>query len=269
MNVNQTSLIAFIFVLFTHFSAAAQEKSSSAEDTDGKFAEAELILQKADGFKGIWYMNQPSNDEYVYKYSGGLATYPANHRPFAIYSKEVNKTFFCFGGTDSTNSTLLHTISFFDHKTKKVANPTILLDKKTTDAHDNPVISIDDKGYIWIFSTSHGITRPSYIHKSKKPFDITDFETIKATETINGAEQEFNNFSYFQVYFIKGKGLSRCLRNIIKPVTALSDTIPVRMESIGTSGRFWRISKTVTIRLARNQMGKLVWLLIITQKVKG
>ena len=206
MTRNQRSLILLIFVINAHLSVIAQEINVPAVDSDAKFAAAELILKKADGFKGIWYMNQPSNDEYVYKYSGGLATYPANHRPFAVYSKEADKTFFCFGGTDSTNSTLLHNISYFDHKTKKVANPTILLDKKTTDAHDNPVISIDDKGYIWIFSTSHGITRPSYIHKSKKPFDITDFETIKATEKKDGAEQEFNNFSYFQVYFIKGKG---------------------------------------------------------------
>jgi hypothetical protein len=30
---------------------------------------------KADGYRGIWYMNQPSQDGYVYKYSGGLGTY--------------------------------------------------------------------------------------------------------------------------------------------------------------------------------------------------
>ena len=173
---------------------------------DAQYAKAELIQKRADGFKGIWYMNQPSNDEYVYKYSGGLAVYPANHRPFAIYAKKVNKTFFCFGGTDDSNSTLLHNVSYYDHKTGKVANPVILLDKKTTDAHDNPEISIDQKGYIFIFSTSHGISRPSYIHKSKKPYDISAFETVDATEIIDGKAQPFNNFSYFQVYPIKGKG---------------------------------------------------------------
>lgn len=177
-----------------------------AQNTDGQFAEAEIIMKKANGFRGIWYMNQPSNDEYVYKYSGGLAVYPANHRPFAIYARHVDKTFFCFGGTDSTNSTLLHNVSYFDHRTGKVANPLTILDKKTTDAHDNPVISIDDRGYIWIFSTSHGISRPSYIHKSRKPFDISDFERVNATEIVDGKPQPFTNFSYFQVYHIKGKG---------------------------------------------------------------
>jgi rhamnogalacturonyl hydrolase YesR len=173
---------------------------------DGARAEATILQKKADGFKGIWYMNQPSNDEYVYKYSGGLGVYPANHRPFAIYRKEVDKTFFCFGGTDDVNSTLYHNISCFDHKTGLLEQPTILLDKGTTDAHDNPVISMDDKGYIWIFSTSHGVTRPSYIHKSKKPYQFDEFETIHATEKVDGKEQPFNNFSYFQVYHIKNKG---------------------------------------------------------------
>ena len=35
--------------------------------------------EKADGYRGIWYSNQPTGDEYVYKYSGGLATYPQQH----------------------------------------------------------------------------------------------------------------------------------------------------------------------------------------------
>lgn len=165
-----------------------------------------LLNKKANGFKGIWYMIQPTGNEYAYKYSGGLGTYPANHRPFAIYAKEVNKTFFCYGGTDEKNSTLLHTISYYDHRTKMVANPTIVLDKKTIDAHDNPVISIDSLGYIWMFSTSHGVERPSYISKSLKPYDISKFELVNATENVDGEDKPFTNFSYFQVYYEKGKG---------------------------------------------------------------
>ncbi len=195
-----------LFLLCSLVFPAGCLKAQPNPHPDARFAEAVILQKKANGFKGIWYMNQPSNDEYVYKYSGGLGTYPANHRPFAIYAKEVDKTFFCFGGTDDDNSTLYHNVSYYDHKTGKVANPLILLNKNTIDAHDNPVISIDDKGYIWIFSTSHGTTRPSYIHKSKKPYDIEAFETVEATELVNGEEKPFNNFSYFQVYHQKGKG---------------------------------------------------------------
>ena len=52
-------------------------------------------LAKTDGYRGIWYFNQPSDDEYRYKYSGGLGTYCAKHIPLAYYAKEVDKTFFC------------------------------------------------------------------------------------------------------------------------------------------------------------------------------
>ena len=102
----------------------------------------------------------------------------AKHRPFAVYRPEVDKTFFCYGGTPldahlkhtgedlngdrsfsrERGGFLLHMVSYFDHKTGQVPRPTILLDKNTADAHDNPVISIDDDGYIWIFSTSHGLS---------------------------------------------------------------------------------------------------------------
>src|SRR5690606_12697497 len=165
-----------------------------------------LINSKADGFRGIWYMIQPTGNEYAFKYSGGLGTYPANHRPFAVYVEKVNKTYFYFGGTDDNNSTLLHNVSFYDHRTKKVANPTTVLDKKTVDAHDNPVISVDSAGYIWIFSTSHGVERTSYISKSTKPYDIDEFELVEATEIVNGEKKPFTNFSYFQVYYDNDKG---------------------------------------------------------------
>src|SRR5277367_5939327 len=97
---------------------------------------------RADGYRGIWYMNQPSHDEYKYKYSGGFATYPQQQLPIAIYCKEVNKTFFCYGGNTARTSTdkqeLLHMISYFDHATGQVPRPVILLNKHTTDAHENP-----------------------------------------------------------------------------------------------------------------------------------
>ena len=45
----------------------------------------DLTTQVGDGYRGIWYMNQPTKDEYHYKYSGGYATYPQQHVPIAIY----------------------------------------------------------------------------------------------------------------------------------------------------------------------------------------
>ncbi|MCC2686211.1 MAG: hypothetical protein K0R75_3110, partial [Paenibacillaceae bacterium] len=160
---------------------------------------------KDEGYKGIWYYNQRSNDEYVFKYSGGLGTYPANHIPFAVYRAEVNKTFFCYGGTTESGQ-LLHMVSYYDHERDVVPRPTILLNKETDDAHDNPVISINEEGYIWIFSTSHGTSRPSYIHRSKNPYDIDQFESVDAVYTVQGKEEAMDNFSYVQVRHVPGQG---------------------------------------------------------------
>jgi hypothetical protein len=182
---------------------------------DALFAEGALVNKKANGFKGIWYANQPNKSEYVYKYSGGLGTYPSNHNPMAVYAKEVNKTFFCYGAVGDTGS-LIYAISYFDHTTQKIAKPTAVFNKNTSDAHDNPVMNIDEKGYIWIFGNSHGTWRPSYILKSKKPYDINEFELVPATKQVEGQNVPMDNFSYLQIYYTKGKGFLGLFTHYVK-----------------------------------------------------
>jgi len=156
-------------------------------------------LPTADGFRGIWYFNQPTRDEYRYKYSGGFATYPQQHMPIAVYCREVQKTFFVYGGTTARSGAdkqeLLHMISYYDHRTGRVARPRVLLNKQTDDAHDNPTLQVDERGHLWVFSSSHGTDRPSFIHRSVKPWDITAFERIAET-----------NFSYTQPWYVPGAG---------------------------------------------------------------
>jgi len=181
----------------------------------GQVGRQVTLNQQAAGYRGIWYMNQPSHDPYVYKYSGGLGTYCAKHRPFAIYAPEVNRTFFCYGGAKAEdNRALLHMVGYFDHPTKRVSRPTILLDKQTGDAHDNPVISLDSAGHIWIFSTSHGRARPSYIHRSVRPYQIDKFERVEATRLgepdAHGERKRvaIDNFSYMQVWHTRQVGFA-------------------------------------------------------------
>ncbi len=152
-------------------------------------------LPRDDGYRGLWYMNQPTRDEHRYKYSGGFATYPQQHVPIAIYAKAADRTFFVYGGRPKDRNTLLHLVSYFDHATGTVPRPAILLDKKTDDAHDNPVLSIDDAGHLWVFSNSHGTSRPSYLHRSLKPYSIDAFERVLET-----------NFSYGQPWHLPGRG---------------------------------------------------------------
>ena len=83
----------------------------------------------------------------------------------------MNKTFFCYGGTTAQKGgdkqDLLHMVSYYDHATGKVPRPVVLLNKHTDDAHDNPTLMVDDAGFIWIFSPSHG-TSPALIHSQEQ-----------------------------------------------------------------------------------------------------
>jgi hypothetical protein len=180
-----SSFSSIFFLLFSFISLSVYSQNPPG---NGAFP-------KDDGYRGIWYAVGSSGDEYKYKYSGGLATYPQQHLPLAVYSKEANKTFFCYGGRSKEKNEILITVSYFDHATGMVPRPTILLNKKTDDAHDNPTINLDDNGYVWVFSNSHGGGRPAYIHKSKKPFSIDDFELVLT-----------DRFSYSQPQHLPGKG---------------------------------------------------------------
>lgn len=184
------------FPLLTKGQEPPQLSHHAEEPLDGvQLPDAIWLCTKDDGYRGIWYWNQRQNNEYVYKYSGGLGTYCAHHYPFAVYVPEADKTFFCYGGAAKDKNELIHMVSYFDHKTGQVPRPIALLNKKTDDAHDNPVISVDAAGHIWIFSSAHGTSRRSYISVSKRPYDIDDFELVSV-----------GNFSYPQVYFLEGVG---------------------------------------------------------------
>ncbi|MBL8211469.1 MAG: hypothetical protein JNK87_12185, partial [Bryobacterales bacterium] len=169
----------------------------------------DLTPQIADGYRGIWYMNQPTKDQHRYKYSGGFGTYPQQHVPIAIHVASQQKTFFVFGGSagnvSERNDELDHLVSYYDHRTGTVPKPTRLLRKRTEDAHDNPTLSIDAAGYLYVFSSAHGVNRPSYIHRSRKPYDIREWELLEKT-----------NFSYTQPWYLPTLGRFLFLHTLYK-----------------------------------------------------
>jgi hypothetical protein len=185
--------------------AIAQSKDNSRKDPYS-YRGAELMNKQDDGYRGIWYYIGHIGGEYQYKYAGGLGTYPVNIYPFSVYVPKVHKTFFCYGGTDHKGKTLYHEVGYYNHRTGKVSRPTIVLNKHTGDAHDNPCIQVDKDGYIWLFSNAHGAGRPAFIHRSVKPYDISKFENVHPTKIENGKEVPMTNFSYLQIYYDKGKG---------------------------------------------------------------
>jgi len=149
-----------------------------------------------DGYKGIWFtLGQKS--EFGDKYSGGLGTYTAKHIPLAIYSPEVNRTFFVYGGTRSEDERyLLCMIGVFDHNTGMVSKPVIVYDKLgVDDPHDNPSLAIDEEGYVWVFVSGRGRTRMGFKYKSTFPYSISSFEQISEEE-----------MTYPQPKYIAGKG---------------------------------------------------------------
>src|SRR6476659_5213711 len=147
--------------------------------------------ERADGYRGIWYMNQPTGDEYVYKYSGGFATYPQQQEPIAIYSRAANKTFFCYGGSTGNRKELAEMVSYFDHATGQVPRPRVVMIKKTDDAHENPTLAVDDSGHIWVFCSTHGPANNSHIFRSTSPYSIDEFE-----------ETAHTNFSYSEPWYL-------------------------------------------------------------------
>jgi len=141
--------------------------------------------KKADGYMGLWSRSGQLY-EYGYKLSGGLATFSSQHRPPAIYSPEVNKTFFIYCGTSNPDESHLQImISWFDHKTHKVPRPVIVYDKMgVTDPQDNASLSIDNHGYLWVFVSGRGRTRPGLIFKSSWPYSIDKFEQVYEGEIV-------------------------------------------------------------------------------------
>lgn len=166
--------------------------------------------EKAEGYKGLWAASAKSPD-FGYRYAGGLATSSAQHNPVAIYSPKARKTYFVYGGTsDEENSHLQIMVSYFDHKTKMVPKPVVVFDKMgVNDPQDNATISIDTEGYIWVFVSGMGRTRPGIVFKSLEPWSINSFEKIIEGEFVfpqpwhSGAE----GFILMYTKFLKGREL--------------------------------------------------------------
>lgn len=157
--------------------------------------------RRIDGYKGIWFtlgqfygkgtgdkpyarsLNKPVFP-YGDKYSGGLGTYTAKHTPLAIYCAAVDKTFFVYGGTTSASERhLLCMVSFYDHKTRHVPRPVVVHDKRTVnDPHDNPSLSVDAQGHLWIFVSGRARVRPGFKYRSAKPYSIDRFELVSEEE---------------------------------------------------------------------------------------
>lgn len=159
---------------------------------------------RIDGYRGIWFtLGQVG--PYGDKYSGGLGTYTANHIPMAIHSPESQKTFFVYGGTSGPEDRQLVVMaSWYDHETHRVPKPTVVhVSPGVDDPHDNPSITLDPEGYIWVFVSGRNVRRSGYIYRSEKPWSTERFQRIREDEftypqpwwTDNGVLHLFTRYS--------------------------------------------------------------------------
>lgn len=176
------TLLVICAVILPLFSAAAAEPSP-------------LNNTRTDGYQGIWF-TLGQLGEFGDKYSGGLGTYTAKHKPLAIYSAEADKTFFVYGGALQAERHLLIMAGYYDHKTGVVPRPTIVHDKQgVNDPHDNASLSMTPDGHLWVFISGRGKSRPGFKYRGTKPYSIEAFEQVSEEE-----------FTYPQPWYVPDQG---------------------------------------------------------------
>lgn len=194
--VNYLNLfLLFVLVLFYVNSAVCQSLNNT----------------KHAGYRGIWFtlgqtermLELGYGGKYGDKYSAGNAfSWSHTVAPMAIYAPEVDKTFFVWGGTTGPKDRhLLAMASYYDHVNHLVPRPTIVRDQMgVDDPHDNPCITIDDKGYIYVFVAGRGRHRAGHIFKATEPYSVNEFELVIEREQ-----------TYCQVRYVPGKGFMHLL----------------------------------------------------------
>ncbi|MBR1706178.1 MAG: hypothetical protein IJ721_05230 [Bacteroidales bacterium] len=76
----------------------------------------------ADGYRSICFTIGQGH-ECGDKYSGGLGTYTMKHIPLAVYAREVNKTFFVYGGAPKDDELYLQCmVGCYNHTTGSERN---------------------------------------------------------------------------------------------------------------------------------------------------
>ena len=182
-------------LILTQISGTFEIRAAQPENLT--FDSSQEVTGKINGYRGIWF-DLGQRSDYGSKYSGGLGTYTAKHCPTAIYSKQTHKTFFVYGGTTQQEERrLLAMVGFFDHSTGMVCQPSVVHDKqKVNDPHDNPSLSIDSEGYLWVFISGRARHRPGFKYRSTEPYKIDAFEQISEEE-----------FTYPQPWWIPGQGV--------------------------------------------------------------
>lgn len=160
-------------------------------------ANTQMILnQTPTPVKGIWYaLAQKFNG--IPKYSGGFATYTANHTPMAIdRNGDVYYTF----AQDGPAGTMQVGVAVLRGSTAQTSVQILRTEMASRDPHQNVTLSIDDAGYVYVYqSARNNDPAPSMqglIWKSVTPY------TLPTASHLLGAG---HNRAYLQPWHIAGQ----------------------------------------------------------------
>ena len=149
------------------------------------------------GFQGIWFALGNSLGAYGHKYSGGLATYTAKHRPIAIYDEETDRTYFTYGGWDPQTGDLAIYVAYYSHASNTLRRPVkVHTWEAWDDPHNNAAITIDGTGRVWVFISGRGHVKRGFKYVTEAPHDVSAFRQVS---------EEFS--AYPQPWFIEGHGI--------------------------------------------------------------
>jgi hypothetical protein len=165
----------------------------------------------------------------------------------AVYAPAVGKTFFVYGGTTgSGEQDLLAMVSYYDHLRNRVPKPTVIHDKEgVDDPHDNPSISLDDDGYVWVFVSGRGRHRPGFKYRSVKPYDLQAFERVTEEE-----------FTYPQPWWLPDSGFLHLF-------TMYTDGRELYWSRSDPRGREWSVPRKLAgmgghYQISNQRLGKVV-----------
>lgn len=140
---------------------------------------------QTDGFAGSWWGHTVSKNDATLKFSGPTTTGTQKHSPIAV--RKGDKTWFVVSGTSAQYPGVQHSdpaevmygnmaimVGEYDHKRQTVSRPVTVHVKGTGDAHDNAVLNIDGKGYVYVFVSGRGSIRSGLIYKSRQPINAAD-----------------------------------------------------------------------------------------------
>lgn len=213
-------------------------------------APAQIIGQKESGYRDLSRQSpshtQPAAD-------GAMADTGISSIPNACYVEKVNKTFFTYlSKTQTTNDkpNLLIMIAYYDHNTKMVPQPHVLI--KTKDAHHQPALTLDQDGYLWVFVGSDNTNEPANILKSTKPYDINSFDLAAKSTFADPQCWYLENNGFLLIHSRNQEGCRQLYSTSSPDGLNWSQPIPLAAIEQGHQALSWKHKNTIALAFNTN-----------------